>query len=167
MDTKYLARTAMLTALGVVLISLSGMLPTARIALAGMAGILPAVIVVRDGPGRAYLLFVASALLAALVAPDKGSVLLYALFFGHYPMAKCYIERLGKLVLEWALKLILCNSVVTLCTAAFSMFFTGEFEALGGLLPVVYAVTNIAFVVYDIGFSKLIAFYVKRMPVDL
>ncbi|MFR2331941.1 MAG: hypothetical protein ACLS63_03005 [Flavonifractor plautii] len=102
-------------------------------------------------------------LLGLLLVPDKANALLYLLFFGLWPMLKSLLERIPVRPLEWLCKLAVFNAVLTL-------FWFGLHSLFLPFLPetlqaswMVYAAGNAAFVIYDVGFSKLISFYVARV----
>ena len=94
---------------------------------------------------------------------DKANALLYLLFFGLWPMLKSLLERIPARPLEWLCKLAVFNAVL-------SLFWFGLHSLFLPFLPetlqapwMVYAAGNAAFVIYDVGFSKLISFYVARV----
>ena len=95
--------------------------------------------------------------------PDKANALLYLLFFGLWPMLKSLLERLPGRPAEWAGKLAVFNAVLTLCWFGLKALFLPFLPSALTAAWMVYAAGNVAFVIYDIGFSKLIAFYVARV----
>ena len=159
--TKRLARCAVLTALGTVLVYLASMLPSGRLALVAVAGLVGAAAVIHCGGKAAAGVFVVSALLSFLLSPDKGNALMYAAFLGYYPALKSLIERLRSLVAVWAVKLVLANGVFAL------LWFLARAVLLDGTeiqLPLwlFWIGLNVVFVIYDIGLSRLIYVYVRR-----
>lgn len=155
--TRLLAESAMLTALSTVLLYLSGIMPTLKLALAAIAGLLPAAVVIRYGAKDGFLTYAATVLLAVLLLPGKSGTVFYAFLFGHYPMVKSYIERLRKPVLEWALKLAVFNA----CLLATALLFSAAFESVipGAYVWAVFIAGSAVFALYDIGFSRLVAAY--------
>ena len=142
---------------------LACMVPSGRIGLTGAAGLFPVAAVLAAGRAAGYLCWAASALLGLFLLPDKGVALLYLIFLGLYPVVKNNIEGLRRLPLEWLCKLAVFNAVLTL-------FWFGLHSLFLPFLPetlqapwMVYAAGNAAFVIYDVGFSKLISFYVARV----
>jgi hypothetical protein len=158
--TKRVAFTAMLCALSVIVLYLSSILPTLRLALIAIAGILPAAAVIRFGLPSGFILYAAVSILAAILLPSKGSAILYIFIFGHYPMIKNLIERLRRLWLEWVLKLALFNILLTALILLFSAAVLDLF-ALKYPLPIIFGAGSIAFAAYDIGFTGLIAASMK------
>lgn len=163
-QTKGLAVGAVLTALTLVVLLGACYVPTGRMGLVAAAGLLPAAAVISAGGIKAGLLcYGASGLLALLLLPDKGSALLYLLFFGLYPMVKSAAERLARVWQRWLVKLAFFYGMLSVL-----WFLAGEvlMPFLPGMLnsaPLVYGAGTAAFVVYDYGFTKLIGFYMARV----
>lgn len=152
-----------LAALSLLLLYLSTMMPSGRIGMVAVAGLVPAAAVVSGGLPTGFLCYGAAGLLGLILLPDKGCALLYAIFFGLYPMVKSAVERLRKLPLELLLKLAFFNIVLSVLFFGFStLLFPMLPELLHKPLPV-YLVGNVVFLIYDYGFSKLITYYAARI----
>lgn len=152
-----------LAALSLLLLYLAAMMPSGRIGMVAIAGLVPAAAVVSGGLFTGFLSYGATVVLAFLLLPDKSCALLYAIFFGLYPMVKSLIERLRKLPLELLLKLVFFNVVLAILLFGFSAFlFPMLPEFLHNTLPV-FLVGNVVFLIYDYGFSKLITYYASRI----
>lgn len=152
-----------LTALSLLLLYLATLLPSGRLGVVAVAGLVPAVGVVSGGFVTGFLCYAATGLLGFLLLPDKGCALLYVILLGLYPVLKGLIERLRKLPVELVLKLVFFNGVISALFFGFSKLF---FPLLPGLLhqPLyLYVAGNIVFLIYDFGVSKLITYYVTRI----
>lgn len=164
--SKGASRTALggvLAALSLLLLYLATLMPTGRIGMVAVAGLVPAAGVVSGGLAVGFLCYGAAGLLALLLLPDKGCALLYAIFFGLYPMVKSAIERVRKLPLELLLKLAFFNVVLAILLFGFSsILFPFLPEFLHSPLPI-FLVGNVVFLLYDFGFSKLITYYATRI----
>ena len=157
------ALVGVLTALSLIFLYASAFLPTGRMGMVAIAGVFPAGAVVSAGLKAGVFCYGATGILALLLLPDKAAALLYLLFFGLWPVLKSLTERLPSRGAEWCCKLALFNGILAL-------FWFGLRSLLLPFLPkaldqtwLVWLVGNVAFVIYDIGFSKLIAFYVARV----
>ncbi len=157
------ALVGVLSALSLAILFLSALSPAARLGLVALAGLVPAAAVVSAGLGAGFLCWGTVGLLGLLLLSDKVNALLYLGFFGLYPMLKAWIERIGKLPLEWACKLAVFN-----CALSAGYFLLGSVFLAG--LPqaleqgwVLYLVGNLVFIAYDYGFSRLIGFYARRL----
>jgi len=160
---KNLAYAAMAAALGTSLLFLAGVLPTAKLALAGLAGLLGIVIRMRCGLPWGMASFAATALLSLLLVPQKAVSILYALFLGYYPVIKSSLERFSSKVLRWTLKLLLFNAALALLAALGRAVFTLGLPADSRLLPALLLGANAVFVVYDLALTQLILFYLRRL----
>lgn len=157
------ALVGVLTALSLIFLYLASVLPTGRLGVVALAGLLPAGAVVSAGLPAGAFCYAATGILGLLLSPDKGNALLYLVFFGLYPLAKCLIERSRRLPLEILLKLAFFNVSLTICwfslRAALLSGLPGLFQQLWAL----YLLGNAVFLIYDFGFTKLIAFYAARV----
>ena len=150
------AYPAILGALAVILVYLASIAPTGRWGVVARAGLLPAAAVISVGLKAGFL--------SLLLAPDKFCALLFAALFGLYPMVKSLAEKPRKRFLEYAVKLLFFNG-------AFTGLYLTMMEALAASLPAalgdslwaLYPAANVVFVLYDYGFSQLIAVYISRV----
>ena len=77
-------------------------------------------------------------------------------------LVKSIAERLKKRVWEWSIKLLVMNGALSVMLFVFqNMIFSGSFFENGKLL--IYLVFNLCFIVYDVGVSRLIVFYCRRI----
>lgn len=158
-----IALGGVLAALSLLLLWSATLLPSGRMGMVAVAGLVPAAGVISGGLATGFLCYGAAGLLGLLLLPDKGCALLYVVLFGLYPMVKSAIERLRRLPLELLLKLLFFNAVLTILWFGFSsLLFPLLPELLQSILPV-YLVGNGAFLLYDYGFSKLAGFYAARI----
>ena len=166
-NTKKLTFSALVTALCVLCLAGSALLPRITLSLAALAGLFPAAVVIVCGCGWAAGASAAAALLALLLLPDKTAGIWFACFFGHYPIWKALIERYQteqhKVWLGWLLKLLGFAACMALLYFAFTAFFAAGipfdmYESRYGRY-VLMIVLPIAFVVYDIAFSILIGWF--------
>ena len=165
--TKKLTLAAMMSALSLICLGGSALLPRVTLSLAALAGIFPAATVITCGYGWAGVGSAAAAALALLLLPDKTAAVWFACFFGHYPLWKALIEhwqtQQGKPLWGWALKLLgfgLCMALLYLVfSALFAAAIPYDFTASAAGPTILIAVLLAAFVVYDIAFSILIGWF--------
>lgn len=158
------ALAAVLAALSVALLYAGSVLPTGRLALVAIASLLPAAAVIEGSVGLGALVYLASALLALLLLPDKTCAVAYALVLGWYGPVKSLIERIDRLWLEWLVKLALFGAVAAVFYFAFGAMFAAllPFARLP-LRVLIIPVLLAAFVLYDIAFTGLIGVYRRRI----
>ncbi|MDD3165071.1 MAG: hypothetical protein PHS97_04360 [Oscillospiraceae bacterium] len=159
--TGKLALCAMLTALGTVLLFAGAVTPTGKLALLAVALLAPAAAVLQCGARWALGCYAATAIVALLLLPVKSMAILY-LLAGYYGVLKACIERIGKLKLEWLLKLVWLNLLLGVCYLGLSGLLLNAVTLPGGVWIAAVAL-NGAFVLYDLAYSKLIVQYENRI----
>lgn len=160
----YITLPAILAGIGLLLLYLSALVPSGRWAVVAVAGLLTAMAVIVTGLWGGVACYAATGLLGLLLVPDRLNVLLYLLFFGIYPVVKSLLERIRPHWLGFWGKLAFFNGVLTVFLLAFSALFLPALpETLTGHVWLLYLAGNVAFVVYDFGFTKLISFYGERL----
>ncbi|MCI6257057.1 MAG: hypothetical protein MR648_10720 [Clostridiales bacterium] len=162
------ALTAVLAALSLALLYLAAAAPSGRLGLTALAGLVPAAAVVSCGGPRSGLLCCAAAgVLGLLLSPNKSCAVLYLLFFGPYSVVKSLAERLRS---RWAG--LFCK--LGFFNLALTVLWFGLRGLIAPMLPgaldrswLVYLAGNLVFVLYDAGFSQVIAFYIARIDRNL
>ena len=111
-------------------------------------------------------LYLAVAILSALLVPRKMVVAAYVLFCGLYPIVKfcveCYVPRRRQM----DLKLAYFNIMLVIAAALAIFVFLPQFSLSGFRLLAVWVAANIVFVIYDVALSRLIALLRKSLPPD-
>ena len=153
----------MLAALQIVLMYAGTVMPSWKLALTAMAGVINAAVLIECGVGSSVICFAAVSALSALVLPQKSLAFLYILFFGYYPLLKSAVERIRKRGLEWAAKLVVFNLACTLCMTALRFGFVSDISLPDIALVVLWLGLNVVFVIYDIGLTQLIGLYIQRI----
>ncbi len=162
-ETKRLAISAMMCALGVAFMSLGAVIETLDLTVGAMASLLVAFVYIEIGKPYHYLVWICTSLITALVFPGSALWVEYLLIFGIYPILKAYIERLPHWT-WWLLKLVYINAVVA--ALAFGMekllgipFFEEEGE---WMIAAFWLLLNVAFVMYDLFLRTLIRLYFAK-----
>ena len=160
--TRALARTGLSAALGLALLFLAGVLPTGRLAVVCVAGMLTAFVLISVGLPWSIGCFVATALLALLLPAQKGPGLLYAAFLGYYPIIRLLLERRRAAMLRLICKLAVFNAAFLLLLAFASAVMADTLPADWSVLLLV-AAGNAGFLFYDLALSQVILFYLRRL----
>lgn len=107
-----------------------------------------------------WLIAAVCSVLCLLLLPDKFAAVEYIILGGVYPIIKEYIERLPKL-LQWPLKLVYFNALFTggMLLAKYVMMINEDWVAFN---IVIYALSNITFIVFDIALTVFISAYLTR-----
>ena len=155
--TKNTAVCGLMTALSVVLMMLTTLVPVFMYVIPIVTGLL--VLLVTDISNKKWGagVYFSTAFLSLLLITDKEAALTYAMFFGFYPLIKESIEKLPK-ALAWLLKLILFNgAAVGIGVISFYLFgISGEeYNEFGKFtIPILLLMANIVFVLYDFCLTK-------------
>lgn len=163
MKARKVVYPAIFGALALVLLYIGMIAPSGSWGIVAVAGLLPCAVVISVGVAAGFLCWAGVTILAFLLLPDKFIALLFGVLFGLYPMVKCLVERLRKLPLEYALKILFFNLSFSV---VYFIMKAAVLESLPGQLHTVwllYLVGNVVFLLYDYGFSKLIALYMARI----
>ena len=158
--TRRMSVCAVLIALGVVIITLGSLIDVLDLCTAAIVALLCVMVKIEYGGGYPWAVYLATATLALLLAPQKGAALVYAAF-GYYPILKAYIERLpryGSAAVK-SLVFLLCEVVMISLTD----LVTGADELLSPTFYVaLYALGFVTLWLYDILVTRLVTRYVLQ-----
>lgn len=115
--------SGVLSALSLVFMMLTSLVPLGTFAFPCMAGIVLMVIVVEAGHKWAWGAFICVSLLSLFLAGDKEAVVYYIMFFGYYPIIKGAIEgKIKTRAVQFVLKYAVFNAAV-IGAFFYSVFF--------------------------------------------
>lgn len=167
--SKKLALSGMMSALGVVFISVGALVPTLDMTASALSSLIVALVYVEIGAPYVHLVWICTSLLSFIFFPGSTVWLVYFLVFGFYPILKAYIERAPR-AFWFLLKLIYSNITFLL------LFYLSELvfglpliteESLFGisgtpLLIIAIIIMNIAFTAYDMLITVMLRIYLFR-----
>ncbi len=164
-NTKKITLSGMMIAL-CSLFMLASYFPYLTISISFFAGIFIMVLVIEIDKKWAFLSYLASAVIAFLIAEPEAK-LLYVAFFGYYPIIKALLEGLKSRALEYVLKFLAYNTAIVLAYAVLAGAFgvpLGDMNEFGKYTAIVLLIAaNILFPIYDIALSRVAAFYMIRL----
>ena len=174
--TKKLTMSAVLAAMGVVLLMIGAFVEMLALSMAAIASFFCIFAVIEMRKGYPWLIYATTSILSIILMPFSLGGWCYFLFFGFYPIIKEKIEKLNR-VASWIVKLGIFNILVTVFLCIFRLVFVNDFNIviqelsamLGGTDSVaimticVYAVLNLIFVLYDITLTRLIILYLVKI----
>lgn len=155
--------SAMTISLTLVCVYLSGILPVGRLGFLFLSSVFVAGLMVERETGLAVLSFAATALLGLLIVQDKSLILPYVFFFGHFGIAKEYLERIRDKVLCWTVKLLYFNIALALMYfLAYSVLFPAG-VSIG--FPVYWLIVpaQAVFIFYDWLYTRVVHLYIDRI----
>ena len=153
----------LIVALIVIIMFLSSLFPYVSIAIPAIASFFIAIAIIELGVRNSALIFLASSILVALLIPNLEAKLLYITFFGYYPIVKYLIEAKFKIILQWILKIIFFNYAFATTYFVAANFINIPSNLLKYGMIVLLIVSNIVFIIFDIGYSKVINLYFIRI----
>ena len=162
--TGYITTGAILAALSLVVMLVSHF-PFLTYSLPAVASLFIMVAVLELGTKWALGSYIAAAFLTVLFA-EKEAAALYVLFFGYYPIAKVYFERIKNRVLNMGLKLLLFNGVLALIYLVLLSLIGLQEDFLGFsryMVYVMWAAANAVFIMYDRILVSLSTLYMYRL----
>ena len=164
-NTFKIAFCAVISALSVVFMFLTGIIPIGTYALPCIAGAVLCAVVIECGYPAAFSVYIVSSVLSFFIAGDKEAVLYYALFLGCYPVIKGLIEKIRYTILQWIFKYCVFNVSMVAC------FYLGtyilsipkeSYVVFGVYLPWAFLIAgNVIFAVYDLCLTRIITIYVN------
>ena len=166
-STKQLALCGVMTALGVVLLCLGGLVPPALYICPMLASMVLVVIRLECSPRHAWTCFAATAILGLLLGPDKEAASLY-LFLGYYPLLKPRLDAIRPTALGWVAKIALAAAAITVMYALLLYVFAldglaEEFATvLRWVLITCIVLGAVIFVLFDLILGRISAVYRKR-----
>ena len=163
-QTKYLTVSAMLCALGVILLSLGSLIEVLDMTAAVLASLLCVYAVIEMGRAYPWLIWLVTSSLSLLLLPQKTPALFYALLAGFYPILKEKIEKLSRPI-SWLLKLAVLHLSLGAIALGLWIFFPSALDTVGTkwMLIALYFVLILCFILYDVALSRMITFYLVKL----
>ncbi len=166
-NTFNVALCGVISALGVVIMMITAIVPTATYATPALAGLIATVIVIEINKKWALASYFVVSVLSILLVPDKEAVAFYIFFFGYYPVFKQIIEsKIKSMLLQWILKILLF-SLAAVLVYYIAIFFLGvpseEFVLFGINIPLIFLFAGIiVFIMFDYAMSGVITTYINK-----
>ena len=165
LQIKYLTVSAMLCALGVVILGLGAVIEVLDITVAAIASLLTIYAVIEIGGAYPWLIWIVTSIIALLLLPLKTPVLFYAFLTGYYPILKQKIERHMARLPAWILKIAVLAISVGVIWVVMWLFAPALLETTGGwvMIAVTLFLGVFAFVLYDFCLTRLITLYFVKL----
>ena len=161
--TKKITLSAMMVALGAVLMLVGVYIEVLDLSVCALASLLVVFIYLEIGSYYPWLVWICTALATALMG---GGIVAaeYFLVFGIYPLLKSFVERLPRW--SWIIvKLVFINAVIWILFLISELLLGQNFFGEEGLVMtiIVYVLMNVAFVAYDFFITVMVRFYLDRL----
>lgn len=156
------------SALCLLLMFMSGVIPFSQYAMPALAGATLAAVCIENGRKAALAVYVSVSLLSLFVVPDREAAVMFAVFFGYYPVLKGILETLKSRLAEYFVKLLIFNLAIVGAYMVLIFVFgipmpddlPGEWGKYSA--AVLLAAGNVTFIIYDFALSRYITLYVRR-----
>ena len=164
--SQQVALCGVVAALCTVLLFMTGMFPFSTYALPALAGLLMVTVAVETGPSWAFTLYVAVSILSFIMTPDKEAMLMFVMFFGHYPITKFQLEKVKPKILSVLLKFICFNACIVVSYFIIIYLFRmqeilAEFGEFGKYsVYILLGLGNLLFVAYDFALTQITRAYI-------
>lgn len=169
-STSYkVALGGIISALCLVSMFLTGVIPILSLALPMIAGTLMMIIKVEVSTGWSFLTYIAVSMLSLFVTFDKESSVMFIFLFGLYPILKTFFDKVKLKLVRVLSKLIYYNVSVTIAfQITFKLFGMEELaDQMNQYFPhgmlVLLIATNPVFWMYDYVLNNLIDIYYKKL----
>lgn len=157
-----IALCGVMAALSVAVLFCTGFLPTATIALPGLAGCFLIPVAAELGLPWGFGTYGVCGVLSFLLVPDREAALCYLLFLGYYPVLYGVLAKIKNNGLRWAVKFLLVNIAAGL-EVALSFFLLHLPLETGWLAVGLWVALNAVFFLYDIAVRQLIDLYFAKL----
>ena len=163
-QTKKLVISAMLVALGTVIMRVGAYLQIADLAACALASLFVVLAYIELHSPYTWLIWLSSSVLLAVMAFGSPVWSEYFLVFGLYPILKAYIERAPRW-LWWPLKVGYVNAMLwVIVLVVQGIMGIKFFDTSGGFIMMagIYVVANVAFIVYDMFLTTMVRVYMHK-----
>ena len=165
-NTGRIALCGVLAGFGVAIMLFSAIDIGLTYTLPMLAGVLLIIPVLEFGTSTAVTTYAATALLSFILPANKEAALMYIFLFGPYPILKRYFDQISARPLRLLVKFGYFNlaAVAAVGLAAWVFQIPIDDGSLGQYaVPLLLAMGNVAFVVYDFALSRCVMVYVYRI----
>lgn len=146
---------------------LTGVFPLFYLVLPMVAGILLSIIVEEIDLKWAFTTFFSISICSSFIVPDKEAVVMFILFFGHYPLVKYIIESIKLKFIQAIVKLLVYNiCIISSITVTVQLLGItelidelAEFGQNAGLILLI--ISNLFFLMYDMMITNINSIYIK------
>ena len=160
-----IALGGMFSALCLILMFMTGLVPFSTYVMPGLAGIMLIPVMEENGRGPAFMVYITVAVLSVFIVPDREAALMFIVLFGYYPIVKCSMDALRPKLLSVLCKALLFNGMVVGGYYAVTVLLgipdilgdTGEFGKYTVLI--LLGAGNVVFAGYDFLLRRYIHLY--------
>lgn len=174
-NLKKLTAGALLSAMGVAMLSLGGIIETVDLSMAALASFMCIFAVIEMGGAYPWLIFSVTGVLSVIIMPHNMGAWFYLLFFGYYPILKEKVERL-KRPISWVVKMLILNVALALGLLIVGYIVYGGqkgfFDLINSIMETEFGtlatvgliiLVEVTFIIYDLALTRLITYYTVKL----
>jgi hypothetical protein len=147
-NTTNVSRGGLFTALSVIFIYISTLLPINKLYFLAIASCIIPISIIKTSVKNTVVVYLATSIISLLICGPKASVILYGIFFGVYGIIKYYIEKLRNFITEVILKLLFFNIVLSVLLYLYKLMFMGTFK-ISISIYIFISGAEVVFLIYD------------------
>lgn len=164
--SRKIAFCGIFAGIAAVLLYMGAIMPTGKLTMYIIASLPVAAAIIEFGTGAGVSVYFAVCILSALVSGNILGIVPFAMFFGHYPIFKHFIERGRSAAAEILMKLAVFNLSGLLWYLLFKAIFlevlTVRPALNGAMLAGLITALQLLFFIYDYVFTRLLFYYQSR-----
>ena len=132
--------------------------------MAVLASLFTAVMVIEYGKGAPFCVYGVTSLLSLILLPQKLPALMYAMFFGYYPIIKEQVERIRSKIAGWLIKLCIFATATAMLFFLSKLFVPDVDMPQGTLLTIIFIILcALMLILYDMALTRMITYYIVRL----
>lgn len=158
--SRAVALGGILSALAVAIMSIGSIIPSLDMSAAFISGFIIIIARIEINRTAPIGVYVVSAVLSAVLLPNRFTAICFICMGGIYPIFKEYLEKIKFKLLSLLCKLAVFNVLYT-AIILLAKFFTIEIDDIFGFEWLIYAVGNVTFLLYDFTLTMLITQYYR------
>ena len=162
--TKKVTLSAMLVALGTVLMLVGSMIEVLDLSVCAIASLIVVFVYIEIGHPYTWLVWLCTSICTALLYSGSVVWVEYFLVFGIYPLIKAYVERMPRWT-WFPVKLAFINAVIwaifAICELLLGLPFFGEDTVI--MKVALYVLMNVAFIAYDMFITIMVRLYFEKI----
>ena len=161
--SKALAYSALGSSLDVVFLYIASIIPNGKLTAVCASSICVVLIACLFGWKWGSVCFIAASLLSLIILPTKATAILYASFFGYYPLFFLLTERMKNKLLRYALRLLLFNTVMIALYYLIRWVYQGSWGMLEGYPILMLLMANVGFLIYDYALQQGMLYFMRNI----
>lgn len=160
-----IALGGIITALCIIMMFSVGLFPVLVYVFPMLSSLLIFILNYECGVKTALTSYAATSFLSLILSPDKESALIFASFFGYYPIINIYIDKIKSAAVRWAVRLGVFNAAMIasylILIKLFAAVTLDDFGKWTG--PILLVMGNITAVCYEFALRNVSRIYVKKL----